>query len=68
MSIFDLIANDMRNSFTDEADLTPYSAVQAQHDLFELNRRRLRFPGRRALRAGFGADEVVVPDAAPPSG
>src|SRR5215475_1094457 len=28
MSIFDLIANDMRPSFTDTADLTPYTAVQ----------------------------------------
>ena len=30
MSLFDLIANDMRNSFTDEADLTPYTAVRSE--------------------------------------
>ena len=37
MSIFDLIANDMRASFTTKPDLTPFTAVEAKHDLFETN-------------------------------
>ena len=37
MSIFDLIANDMRASFTTKPDLTPFAAVEAKHDLFETN-------------------------------
>ena len=37
MSIFDLIANDMRARFTGEVDLRPFSVEQAKHDLFEMN-------------------------------
>lgn len=66
MSIFDLIANDMRNSFTDEADLTPYTAVQAKQDLFELNpaASALSGPARRAALASARM-KWSVPDAAP---
>jgi hypothetical protein len=37
MSLFDLIANDMRASFTNEPDLTPFESVASQYDLFEVN-------------------------------
>ncbi len=37
LSIFDLIANDMRNAFQSEPDLTPYTAVTPQQTLFEWN-------------------------------
>ena len=43
LSMFDLIANDMRASFTTKADLTPYTAEQPKQSLFELN------PGIAAL-------------------
>ena len=66
MSIFDLIALDMRNSFQDEPDLTPFNVVQPKHDLFEVN------PPARALsgpaKAGALASAKMnwsAPDAAP---
>jgi hypothetical protein len=37
LSIFDLIANDMRNSFQLKPDLTPYSAVEPKQSLVEVN-------------------------------
>jgi hypothetical protein len=37
MSIFDMIANDMRSSFQSTPDLTPYSAVQPEQSIYELN-------------------------------
>jgi len=37
MTIFDLIANDMRNSFSDTPNFTPYKAVEPKQDLFERN-------------------------------
>ncbi len=66
MSIFDLIALDMRNTFQDEADLTPFPAVRPRQDLFELN------PPARALagdarRAALDSERMKwsIPDAAP---
>jgi hypothetical protein len=66
MSIFDLIANDMRHSFTDEPDLTPYTAVIPKQDLFEINppARALRGPARDAALASARM-KWSVPDAAP---
>ena len=66
MSIFDLIASDMRNSFTDEPDLAPYTAVRPKQDLFEMN------PPASALK-GAARDAAIesarmkwsAPDAAP---
>jgi hypothetical protein len=66
MSIFDLIAHDMRASFTGTPDLTPYEAVTPKQDLFEIN------PPVRALR-GAARDAAIaskkmnwsVPDAVP---
>ncbi|MEO8028216.1 MAG: alkaline phosphatase family protein, partial [Bryobacteraceae bacterium] len=37
MSIFDMIANDMRASFTTTADATPYTSLKPEQDLFEQN-------------------------------
>ena len=37
MSLFDLIANDMRASFTTTPDYAPYSAVEPKQSLFERN-------------------------------
>ncbi len=66
LSLFDLIANDMRASFTDTPDLTPYEAAQPRQSLFELN------PGLSTLRGQARKDALAsqrmrfdVPDAAP---
>jgi YVTN family beta-propeller protein len=66
MSIFDLIANDMRNSFTDEADPTPYTAAQPSQSLFELNpaATALSGPARNAAVASARM-KWSIPDAAP---
>lgn len=37
MSLFDLIAHDMRASFQDTPQSEPFAALPATHDLFELN-------------------------------
>jgi YVTN family beta-propeller protein len=37
MSLFDLIANDMRNSFQTKPNLTPYAAIQPQQSIYEVN-------------------------------
>ncbi len=39
MSIFDLVATDMRASFTDTPDLTPYMALEPAQSLFDVNQR-----------------------------
>jgi hypothetical protein len=66
LSLFDLIANDMRNSFTDKPDFTPYTAVTPKQSLFEVN------PPARSLNGQARKDAVAsakmnwtVPDAAP---
>ncbi|MGO9893228.1 MAG: alkaline phosphatase family protein [Bryobacteraceae bacterium] len=66
MSIFDLIAEDMRASFQGNANLTPYSAVMPEVSLFDVN------PPVKALK-GRARDAAVacahmrfdIPDAAP---
>jgi YVTN family beta-propeller protein len=66
MSLFDLIATDMRASFTTKADATPYTAVQPSQSLFERNPRLsdmagpLRDAALETLQMRFD-----VPDAAP---
>ena len=37
MSLFDLIANDMRQSFQQTVDLTPYQAVEPKQSIYEVN-------------------------------
>lgn len=66
LSLFDLIAHEMRPSFTDTPDLTPYTHVLPRQDLFELN------PPASALRGPARAGAIAsakmrwdVPDAAP---
>lgn len=66
MSIFDLIALDMRNSFSDEPDLTPYTMVRPQQDLFELNPPAVALTGpARAAALDSARMKWSVPDAAP---
>ena len=66
MSLFDLIAHDMRASFTDAPDTRPYQAVTPKQDLFEMNppAQALRGEQKKAALASakFRWD---VPDAAP---
>jgi YVTN family beta-propeller protein len=66
MSLFDLIAQEMRASFTDTPNLTPYTHVRPKQDLFELN------PPLKALRGAARKAAIEsarmrwdVPDAAP---
>ncbi|MBC7926261.1 MAG: hypothetical protein H7039_11445, partial [Bryobacteraceae bacterium] len=66
MSLFDLIANDMRNSFTEQPDLTPFSSVRPKQDLYALN------PPVSALSGPAKAGAIasakmnwLVPDAVP---
>ena len=66
LSLFDLIANDMRASFTDTADLTRYTAVVPKQDLFEMNpaASALRGEARKGALAS-AAMRWDVPDAVP---
>jgi hypothetical protein len=66
LSLFDLIATDMRNSFSSTPDLTPYAAVEPKQSLFDVN------PAAQALRGQARKDALEsalmnwrVPDAAP---
>ncbi len=66
LSLFDMIATDMRASFQETPDLTPYTAVKPEQNLLERNPelKALRGKARDAARrsATFNWD---VPDAAP---
>lgn len=66
MSLFDLIANDMRASFTDVPDLTGYAVVEPKQSLFDQNPAlsSLRGPALAAARASARM-RFDVPDAAP---
>ncbi len=66
LTIFDLIANDMRSSFTDTPDFTPYTAVEPKQDLFERNpdARTLTGPEKKAALASARM-RWDVPDAVP---
>ncbi|MBI4902306.1 MAG: bifunctional YncE family protein/alkaline phosphatase family protein [Acidobacteria bacterium] len=66
MSLFDLIAHDMRLSFQNEPDLTPYEAVPPRQDLFEINppQSALRGAAKKAARDSTRMD-FSKPDAAP---
>jgi len=66
MSIFDLIAEDMRASFQGRADVTPYSVVLPEVSLFEVNPpvKALKGPARDAAVAS-AAMRFDIPDAAP---
>jgi DNA-binding beta-propeller fold protein YncE len=66
LSLFDLIANDMRASFTSEPDFRPYSAVAPRQSLYDLNPSRAELRGP-ALRAAIDSAKMrwEVPDAVP---
>ncbi len=66
LSIFDLIAHDMRASFTDTPDIRPYAHVPASHDLFERNAELKSLKGaERAAAVASAKMRWDVPDAAP---
>jgi YVTN family beta-propeller protein len=66
LSLFDLTANEMRASFREKLDFTPYTAVQPKQSLLEFNSplAGLRGPARRAALASMRM-RFDVPDAAP---
>jgi hypothetical protein len=66
LSVFDLIANDMRNSFQSAPDFTPYTAVTPKQSLEELNPalNSLKGPARQAALASMKMN-FDLPDAAP---
>jgi hypothetical protein len=66
MSIFDLIANDMRHSFTAKPDLRPFVAEQPKTDLFARNPQVKALNGA-ARKAAIDSAKMRfdVPDAAP---
>jgi hypothetical protein len=66
MSLFDLIAADMRASFTDKPDFTPFTAEKPTHDLFEINPplKALHGAARRDAEASLKM-EFDLPDRAP---
>jgi YVTN family beta-propeller protein len=66
MSIFDLIANDMRASFHNTPDYAPYTAVEPRQSLYEMNPQlnALSGPARRAALDSMKM-RFDVPDAAP---
>jgi hypothetical protein len=51
MSIFDMIANDMRQSFQSTPDLTPYEAVEPEQSIYELNPNLNALTGQNKLDA-----------------
>ncbi len=66
MSLFDLIAEDMRASFQPQPDLAPYQAVDAKINLFETNPPAKALSGE-ARKAAIASSKMNfdVPDAAP---
>ena len=66
MSLFDLIATDMRASFTDTADLTPHTAIEPKQSLFDKNPKLSEVRGA-ALAAAKDTMKMRfdVPDAVP---
>jgi YVTN family beta-propeller protein len=66
MSLFDLIANDMRNSFQAKPDFTPYVAIQPQQSIYEVNPplSALKGPARAAAIASMHMN-FLEPDDVP---
>jgi len=66
LSLFDLIANDMRMSFVNDPDFTPYTAVTPEQSLFDVNPpfEELEGPARQAAIDSMKM-RFDVPDAAP---
>jgi hypothetical protein len=53
MSLFDLIANDMRQSFQNTPDLTSYHAIEPAQSIYELN------PAADALEGQKKSDAIA---------
>ena len=66
LSLYDLIAHDMRNSFQSEPDFAPYSVQPPSHSLFETNPplAGLRGAARKAAQQSARM-RWDIPDAAP---
>ncbi|MFB3902274.1 MAG: bifunctional YncE family protein/alkaline phosphatase family protein [Acidobacteriota bacterium] len=66
MTIFDRIANDMRQSFVDQPDYSSYTAVTPTQDLYELNPETSLLHGP-AQEAALACEQMRwdVPDAVP---
>jgi hypothetical protein len=66
LSLFDLIANDMRASFQDTPDFRPYDVATPKQSLFDINPplQALRGPALRAARDSMKM-RFDAPDAAP---
>ena len=66
LSLFDLIANDMRAGFTDQPDLAPYTALTPRQDLFAVNPSASALKGEAKQGALASARfKWSEPDAAP---
>jgi hypothetical protein len=66
LSLFNLIANDMSASFTNNADLRPHTALIPKQDLLELNPPVSALTGaRRAGALASARMNFSVPDAVP---
>jgi YVTN family beta-propeller protein len=66
MTLFDLIANDMRNSFQSTPDLAPFEAIEPKQSIYEAN------PTLASLNGTARQDAIasmhmnwLIPDAAP---
>jgi YVTN family beta-propeller protein len=66
MSIFDLISDDMRNSFQQTPDYTPYTAVEPKQSIYQVNPSldALKGPERKAAVESMKMD-FNVPDDVP---
>jgi YVTN family beta-propeller protein len=53
LSLFDFIANDMRNSFQSIPDTTPYQAIQPAQSIYEVN------PGLDSLQGQIKLDAIA---------
>jgi YVTN family beta-propeller protein len=66
LSMFDLIANDMRNSFQDKPDLTPYTVRVPRRSLYEINPPLSALAGQKRKDAEASLKmNFSIPDAAP---
>jgi hypothetical protein len=66
MSLFDLIANGMQNSFQSEPDFTPYTAVKPAYSIDTMNPSVAQLTGQAKQDAlASGRMNFQIPDAAP---
>jgi YVTN family beta-propeller protein len=66
MSLFDLIANDMRNSFQIKPDLTPYTAQEPKYSIYEVTPPLNALSGQNRIDAEASLKmNFTIPDAAP---